>query len=430
MRFRSGLGYALGAAMLPLPVAPAFAQTASVETLTAELAQARSEIEAQRRTLEAQEARLRALEARVQSAALAGEQTPASVAGTAIASAPARPPGANAPNTPAGVEQVGEAPAEIELPQVAVLGDQGSIVTRAGQFTGELSLEYARADRNRALFRGIELVEVLLIGQFDINESRQDVLTTTAGLRYGITDKFEVGVRLPFVYRSENTVVTPIVPGETPEAIASSVKGRGIGDLELSARYQLLSGRPGRPFLIANLQGVIPTGESAFDVPRDALGRQLDAATGAGFFAISPSLTAILPSDPAVLFGTLGYTHNFGDDVDTEIGDLRIERVQPGGAISASFGLGVSLNQRTSFNLGYAHSWVLGTETKVRLRNPPENDDPGLITQNSRDLQLGRLLFGATYRINNRTNINWAFEIGATEDATDLRTVIRIPVVF
>jgi hypothetical protein len=280
------------------------------------------------------------------------------------------------------------------------------------------------------LFRGIELVEAILIGQFDINESRQDVLTATGSLRYGVTDKLEVGVRLPFVYRSENTVVTPIVPGETPEAIASSVNGEGIGDLELSARYQLLSGRPGRPFLIANLQGVIPTGESAFDVPRDSLGRQLEAATGAGFYAISPSLTAILPSDPAVLFGTLGYTHNFGDDVNTDIGDLRIERVQPGGAISASFGLGVSLNQRTSFNLGYAHSWVLGTETKVRLRNPPPNNDPGLITQNSRDLQLGRLLFGATYRINNRTNINWAFEIGATEDATDLRTVIRIPVVF
>ncbi len=429
MRFRSGLGYALGAAMLPLPIAPALAQPATVETLTAELAQARSEIEAQRRTLEAQEARLRALEARVQSAALEGSQAPVA-SGTAIASAPPRPPGPAGANTPAGVEQVGEAPAQIEMPQVAVLGDQGSIVTRAGQFTGELSLEYARADRNRALFRGIELVEVLLIGQFDINESRQDVLTSTAGLRYGITDRLEVGVRLPFVYRAENTVVTPIVPGETPEPIASSVNGTGIGDLELSARYQLLSGRPGRPFLIANLQGVIPTGESAFDVPRDALGRQLEAATGAGFFAISPSLTAILPSDPAVLFGTLGYTHNFGDDVNTEIGDLRIERVQPGGAISASFGLGVSLNQRTSFNLGYAHSWVLGTETKVRLRNPPENNDPGLITQNSRDLQLGRLLFGVTYRINNRANLNWAFEVGATEDATDLRAVIRLPVVF
>lgn len=421
MRVQYRLGCAAAALMLPL--APAYAQSATVESLSAELAEARTQIEAQKRTLDAQEERLRALEARFGTTSIASGPVPATT-GSVIASNTAAPP------SPVGVEQVGEAPPEIQMPEVAVLGDQGSIVTRAGQFTAETSIEYARADRNRALFRGIELVEVLLIGQFDINESRQDVLTATAGLRYGLTDRFEIGARLPFVYRQDNLVVTPIVPGESPDSDASSANGHGIGDLELSARYQLLSARAGRPFLIANLQAVVPTGSSPFEVPRDEDGGQLEAATGAGFFAISPSLTAILPSDPAVLFGTLGYNHTFGRNVDTTINDLRIERVNPGGAISASFGLGVSLNQRTSFNLGYAHSWVLGTETKVRLVNPPEENDPGLITQESRDLQLGRLLFGVTYRLNNRANLNWAFEVGATEDATDLRTVIRIPIVL
>lgn len=413
--------------MLPLAATPALAQPATVESLTTELAQARSELETQRRALEAQEARLRALEARMQSAAVTPNQTP-SAAGTAIASATPRPSAPGAGVEQVGVEQVGEAPPEIEMPQVAVLGDQGSIVTRAGQFTGEVSVEYSRADRNRALFRGIEIVESVLIGVFDINESRQDVLTTSAGLRYGITDRLEVGARLPFVYRSDSSILVPVA-GDPEQTVNSSADGQGIGDLELSARYQLLSARAGRPFLIGNLQVVVPTGTSPFEVPRNATGGQLEAATGAGFWAVAPSLTVIMPSDPGVLFGTLGYTHNFGDNVDTTIPPVIIERVDPGDSLSASLGLGVSLNTRTSFNLGYAHSWVFGTTTRTRLLDPPP-EDPGPRTMTSRDLQLGRFLFGVTYRLNNRANLNWAVELGATEDATDLRTVIRLPVVF
>lgn len=434
MRYRPRVVAAVGAALLPaLPVAaqPAAPQAATVESLTAELGRARAEIEAQRRALEAQEGRLRALESRIQAVRQTGAAPAAPVApAIAATTGPSAVPGDPAGVQQGPVEQVGEGPARIEMPTVAVLGEQGSVVTRAGQVTADFSLEYARADRNRALFRGIEIVEAVLIGVFDINESRQDVLTATAGLRYGVSDRFEVGLRLPYVYRSDASIVTPVQdPGDMSQTTDNSVKGNGIGDIELSARYQLLSARRGLPFLIANLQVVAPTGADAFELPRDENGRALEAATGAGFWAVSPSLTAILPSDPAVLFGTLGYTYNFAERVNTRIPPVIIERVQPGQALAASFGLGVSLNQRTSFNLAYAHSWVFGTETQTRLIDPGPADQGPIITT-SRDLQLGRLLFGVTYRLNNRANLNWAVEVGATEDATDLRTVLRIPIVL
>jgi hypothetical protein len=318
------------------------------------------------------------------------------------------------------------------MPQVAVLGDQGSIITRAGQLTGEVHLEYAHADRNRAIFRGIEVVESVLIGVFDINESRQDVLTAGASLRYGLSDRLEIGARLPFVYRSDKSVLAPIAGSTGNDAAAtrdSSVSNAGLGDLEFSARYQLTSARRGLPFLIGKLQVVAPTGSDPFEVRRDSTGLALEAATGAGFWGVSPSVTAILPTDPAVLFGTLGYSHNFGRDVDTRIGDIIIDRVEPGAALSASAGIGISLNQRTSFNFGYAHSWVLGTNTRTRLAEPGPLDG-GPVTSTSRDLQLGRLLFGVTYRLNNEVNLNWAIELGATDDATDIRTVLRIPIIL
>lgn len=333
----------------------------------------------------------------------------------------------------APIERVGEAPKASERPiELAVLDSQGSVVTRRGQLTAEAQFDYARADRNRAVFRGIELVEAVLVGVFDINESRQDVLTASGALRYGVTDKLELGVRVPFVHRADHSVIAPIAGSMTDDAAATidtSARGSGIGDIEVTARYQLTGGRNGSPYLIANLQGVIPTGDNPFAIPRDDLGRATRAATGAGFWGVSPSLTAILPSDPVVLFGTLGYTYNAPRHVDTRIPPVRITYVDPGDAISASAGIGISFNQRTTMNLGYAHSWAFGTTTRTMLIDPTPQWT-GERESKSRDLQIGRFLFGVTYRVTDRASLNWSVEVGATEDAPDLRTVLRIPLVL
>jgi hypothetical protein len=121
----------------------------------------------------------------------------------------------------------------------------------------------------------------VLVGVFDINESRQDVLTASTALRYGLTDRLEIGARLPFVYRSDTSIVAPVVGStnnDTAATIDSSVKGANIGHLELTARYQLLDGGNGRPYVIGNLQGVFPTGTDPFAISRDEFGRSLRAS--------------------------------------------------------------------------------------------------------------------------------------------------------
>jgi len=415
------------------------AQTRTIG-LQAELAQARAEIAAQRRQIEQQEARLRALEARMGALAAApvgppppAAQPPSAVAQASAAATPGDPATmvSAVPATP--VESVGARPVERDRPpEVAVLGSEGSVVTRKGQLTGELQFDYARADRNRALFRGIEIVESVLVGEFNINESRQDIITGSAALRYGLTDRLELGVRLPFVQRWDTSVLVPVQGSTNNDAareIDSSTSGNGIGDIEMSARYQILTGRRGLPYLVGNLQVVAPTGSDPFGIRRLATGEATKAATGAGFWGVSPSVTAILPSDPAVLFGTIGYTRNFGRNVDTVITPVRINYVKPGDALSFSAGIGIALNERTSINLGYAHTWAFGTRTRTSLIEPGPMD-PDFVESTSRDLQLGRLLFGVTYRATDRASINWSVEVGATDDAADVRSVLRLPLIL
>jgi hypothetical protein len=413
--------------------APAAAQSENADQLRADLQAAKTEIAEQRLRLDGQEARIRALETRLTAMVASSSTSPnQGVSSGATTTAPVQI--AQSPSSPsAGVEQVGQAPEpRIEVPQVPVLGDAGAVITRAGQFTLEPSLEYVRADRNTALFRGVSIAESVLIGIFDINESHQDLLTAAATLRYGVTSRLELSVKVPYVYRADTEVLAPIAatPGDSSQQVDTSAKGHRLGDIEFDARYQITPARVDRPFLIGTMQVVAPTGSSAFGVPRDTNGRALVAATGGGFWNVTPGVTAILPTDPGVLFGSLSYTHNFGRNENADIPPVLISRVVPGDAIGASFGIGLALNQRTSLNFGYAHSWVFGTNTTIRLLDPAPNDPNTPFVQRTRDLQIGRFLFGISYRVSDRTTINWSLEVGATQDAPDVRTTIRIPIVI
>lgn len=396
----------------------------------------RTALEQQQRVLDAQRARLQALEQR-----LAGRRDGAGDVRTAASQAtgvsqstgvplPSSPPAVSASATT--VQTVGEAPTDQRQVQVAVLAEQGGIITNAGRLTLEADLEYARADRNRVLFRGVAIPEAVLIGAFDINESRQDVVTTAAVARFGLTNRLEINGRLPFVYRADNSALAPVVNngGTTNVGIDRTVANGNLGDVDFGLRYQLTGSRGGWPYLIVGAQVVAPTGTDPFAVPRDGLGDPLRAATGAGFWGVTPTLTAILPTDPAVLFGTFGYTFNFERRIGRQIGSAIVERVSPGGQPTASLGLAIALNPRVSLSLGYAHTVALGTTTRLRTINPQSQAISDPMSVRTRNLQLGRLLFGVSYRTSASTTINWNMELGATDDATDLRTTLRIPFSF
>ena len=49
---------------------------------------------------------------------------------------------------------------------------------------------------------------------------------------------------------------------------------------------------------------------------------------------------------------------------------------------------------------------------------------------NSKTTQVGTLLFGGSYRVSNRTNINVSLGIGATSASPDVQFTVKVPMNF
>ncbi|RDD62979.1 transporter [Ferruginivarius sediminum] len=309
--------------------------------------------------------------------------------------------------------------------ELTLIRDRGGVLTPQGTFVLEPELEFATSSSNRFFFQGVEVVEAVLFGIIEASETQRERVTAALGGRYGVTDRFEVDVRVPYIYRNDRIESTGV--NDPTFSSVRDIEGDGLGDLEFGAHYQLNSGREDWPLFVGNLRVGAPTGEGPFDVDRDENGLESELPTGSGFWSVEPSITAIVPTDPAVVFGNIGYAWNISRDVDERIpnaqddvdGVTEIGEVDVGDSINASFGVGVGLNDRLSFSLGYEHSYVLATDTEVDGQ-----------VQESDEVHVASFLFGGNYALSPRTAIDLRVAAGLTEEAEDARVTLRVPITF
>lgn len=314
---------------------------------------------------------------------------------------------------------VGEAPPpsqNIERKVEAVPEGQG-VLTPRGQFVLDPSIEYTRSSSNRLVFRGIELIPGIQIGAIEASDADRDTLIGTFAMRYGLTNRLEIEGRIPLLYRKDRIKVVQ----QREEQITREVglEQTGIGDAEFALRYQLNRPKAMSPIWVAGLRVKTDTGKSPYEIPFDEFGVATGLATGSGFWGVQPSLSFLLPSDPVVIYGGLGYLWNIERNIDKLVGDVFVGKVDPGDAINASVGFGFALNPRFSFSLGYRHNYIFSTKTQL-----------GDTLQESDDIQVGSLNLGMSYRLSERQSLNLGFQFGATEDAPDVSIVARIPFRF
>ena len=345
---------------------------------------------------------------------------PIEVAATQSALTPppptALPRAAAAPERPLSSAESGETEEVIRPSLLASIPQGMGVLTPRKGFLFEPSVEYDRAGANTEVFAGVNIISPLPTGPTAAAAAAHDVVVTTGTFRYGLSDRVEVEARAPFLYRNDR--LSPLAP-QGMAGQSTDLSGSDIGDLQFAARYQINASREGEPTLVANLQARAPTGRGPYDTGFQADGTTTNLATGSGFWGIEPSVTFLLPIDPIIMFGNVGYLKNFSRDINKTVGQTRVGNVDPGDSIDTAFGFGAALNPKFSFSLGYSNNYIFGANRELNG-----------IVQSSRDLEVGSLIFGWAYRLRSNLLISTNFQFGVTPDAPDVRVAIRLPISF
>src|SRR5471032_3284286 len=120
-----------------------------------------------------------------------------------------------APATQAG--PVGQAPdSDRRSPAVAPLFEQPGVLTPRGKMVLEPSFQFGYSSSDRVALVGYTIIPALLIGLVDVREEKHNTSTATLTGRYGVSNRTEVEVKLPYVYRSDADVSREISPAAPP----------------------------------------------------------------------------------------------------------------------------------------------------------------------------------------------------------------------
>jgi hypothetical protein len=300
--------------------------------------------------------------------------------------------------------------------------DQRSLLTREGQIVLEPSLSIAHASSTDVAIEGLTIIPALVIGLINVSQVQRDVTTAALSLRYGVTGRTELTVKLPWLH-VEESIRERRAFDASPVDILSDSSGSGAGDVEAGLNVQLTNGLGEGTEAIFNLRVRAPTGKDPFEIRQrpltDGDGNPIgtvfeEQPTGNGFWGVQPGLSFLYASDPAVLFGNVSWQFNMSDNKGREAGG----RIDPGDALGVGFGIGFALNDRTSFSLGYDHSVVY--DTKIDR----DNDQ---VDARFDHLHAGSLLLGLSHAVTPEQGMNLSLGIGATENAPDVQLTVRSP---
>jgi hypothetical protein len=337
------------------------------------------------------------------------------------------PSAATAPAQP-----VGEAPKhETRAPEVAQIFAEPTVLTRRGDVVLEPSLQSSYWASDRVALVGYTVIPAILVGLVDIRRVKTTTEVAALTARAGIANRFELELRAPYLSTSVDTVSREILTGSAQDNVFNA-EGRGMGDIDATLRYQFNHGDYGKPFWIGWLRYRWHNGKDPFDVVTDCVercvanttgtGLPLELPTSTGFDAAQAGLTWLYASDPAVFFGGVNYLHNFSRDgvSRTLLSGQRefLGDVDPGDIIGFNVGMGLSLNEKASFSIGYDQS-IIGRTRQNGV------DVPGAVRTT-----LGNLLLGVSYRYNPSSTLNLSVGVGVTRDTPDVSFTLRVPITF
>lgn len=407
------------------------APDADVETLKRELLELKQRYEVQQKALAVLEQRVRQVEEQPAApppkrlakspADLRGNQQ---VAGTGAAAASG---GA------AGGASYGQSLKDDSAPAQSVsnLYDEASGFFGGGKFSVETGLTYARYDARQLTVNGFLALDSIFLGNINLDRIKSDTWTLDLTARYNLNNRWQFDINAPVLYR-ESTFQSGGGGGAGTQTTEESVtRDPTLGDVNFGVAYKFLDESEFWPDAVATLRVKAPTGKEPFGIKlvQSAGNNNLyvpeSLPTGNGVWSITPGISLVKTFDPAVLFGTLAYTHNLEesfDDISSTVGSKTPGKVRLGDSFQIGAGVAFALNEKMS--MSFSVSDLIQRKSKLK------QDGGDWQSVVSSDANAGYFNVGMTIAATDNLTIVPNLSIGMTEDAPAFTFSLKFPYYF
>ncbi|PXX73051.1 hypothetical protein SAMN05660489_02306 [Pseudomonas sp. LAMO17WK12:I10] len=405
------------------------APDANVEALKQELLELKQRYEVQQKALAVLEQRVRQV-----------EEQPAAPPPKRLAKSPAdmrgnqQVAGGVTKPTLAGGSSYGESLKDDSQPAQSVsnLYDEASGFFGGGKFSVETGLTYSRYDTRQLILNGFLALDSIFLGNINLDRIKADNWTLDLTARYNLDNRWQFDVNVPVVYREstyQSGGAQNGAAGVTSEKTVS--KDPTLGDVNFGIAYKFLDESVNTPDAVLTLRVKAPTGEEPFGIKLRQVQDNTnlfvpdDLPTGNGVWSITPGISLVKTFDPAVLFGTLSYTHNLEesfDDISSTVNQKTPGKVKLGDSFQIGMGVAFALNEKMS--MSFSFSDLIQRKSKLK------EDGGDWQSVVSSDANAGYFNVGMTVAATDNLTIVPNLSIGLTDDAPDFTFSLKFPYYF
>ncbi|MGF6813720.1 hypothetical protein OKW33_000526 [Paraburkholderia atlantica] len=373
-----------------------------------------------------------------------GAPAPAGTTGTAtgVPVNPPTPDGSNAGTASAGglpaatdgsgaVGQTQRAnePVRTQAEQAVVQREHAPLFDH--KLTMDFGISDTYYDRRQLQLSGFLALDAIFLGNINLGQTKSHQVMADLDTRYGVSDRINVDVDVPYVYR-RSTFIVGGAGGAASTLSDATVSSHDIGDVNFGIYYQFVRETNALPDVVGSLRVKAPTGSSPFGekvVQVDADNTNLVAPTrlptGTGFWNITAGLSVLKTYDPVVLFGSVSYTYNIARsfaDISSVQGQTEPATVKLGDIVQFGGGVALAFSDKDSASVSFTMAFE--PESKTKAPGGSYQKVPGSETT------AAAMNFGLNHVVNKHLTINGSVSIGLTPDAPNFVVGVRFPYTF
>jgi hypothetical protein len=406
-----------------------------MEALKQELLELKQRYEVQQKALAVLEQRVRQVENQPSSpppkrlvkspADLKGNQAVATGTGAAAASGGA---------AGGGGSSYGQSLVDDSQPAQSVsnLYDEASGFFGGGKFSVETGITYSRYDTRQLVLNGFLALDSIFLGAINLDRIKADTWTLDLTGRYNFNNRWQFDLNVPVVYRQSTYQSGGGNNGSSNVTTEDTIKeDPAIGDVNFGIAYKFLDESANTPDAVLTLRVKAPTGKDPFGIKLVRVDTNSNLAvpeslpTGNGVWSITPGISLVKTFDPAVLFGSLSYTHNLEESFDDISSNPAIKtpgKVRIGDSFQIGAGIAFALNEKMSMSFSVSDL--------VQRKSQLKEDGGDWQSVVSSDANAGYFNIGMTIAATNNLTIVPNLSIGLTDDAPDFQFSLKFPYYF